>query len=161
MTKQRFLVNKSYQIEKFNSKGGWTFVKIPEIPPNKNNRFGWVRVQGTIDNVKIEKYHLQPMGNGILFLPLNAKIRKKLSKKVGDFVHVKLYEDSIPIGLMKELVLCFKSEPKVFDTFMKMTKIEQKNTIEWIYVAKTDKIKIERITKSIDKMLNKIALDGL
>lgn len=156
MAEQRFLVNKLYQIEKFNSKGGWTYVKIPELTQNKNNPFGWVRVYGKIDNVEIKKYNLQLMGNGVLFLPLNAEIRKKINKKVGDFVHLTLYKDDPPIAFINETILCFKIEPEVLDTFMNMTKLKQRNIIEWIYNTKTDKIKIERIAKTIDKILGKI-----
>lgn len=81
MTEQIPLVDKEYLLEKFQGKGGWTFAKIPEITQNKNTPFGWVRVRGTIDHFEIKNYKLQPMGNGNLFLPVKAEIRKKLNKK--------------------------------------------------------------------------------
>ena len=47
MKEQIPLVDKKYLLEKFKGKGGWTFVRIPEIPQNKNTAFGWVRVRVT------------------------------------------------------------------------------------------------------------------
>ena len=76
------LTDKIYLLEKFSGKGGWTFVRLPEIPPGQNTPFGWVKVHGTIDRYEIKNYNLQPMGNGRLFLPVKAEIRKK-NKKTG------------------------------------------------------------------------------
>ena len=54
------------------------FCKTPEIPPGQNTPFGWVKVYGTIDDYEIKNYNLQPMGNGRLFLPIKAEIRKRI-----------------------------------------------------------------------------------
>jgi hypothetical protein len=80
------LVDKKYRLEKFAGKGGWTYAKIPELLPDKNNPFGWVRVRGSIDAVELTGYHLMPMGNGHLFLPVKAAIRKQIKKQEGDWV---------------------------------------------------------------------------
>src|SRR5690606_11351229 len=85
------LVDKKYKLEKYPGKGGWTFARIPEVMQDKNKPFGWVKVRGTIDGYEIKKYNLAPMGDGKLFLPVRAEIRKKINKKEGDIVHVILY----------------------------------------------------------------------
>ncbi len=87
------LVNRKYLLEKYPGKGGWTYAAIPEVKPNKEKPFGWVKVSGTIDGYEIKDYHLMPMGNGDLFLPVKASIRKKINKHMGDFVHVVLYAE--------------------------------------------------------------------
>ncbi|MEY3398621.1 MAG: hypothetical protein RL220_1215, partial [Bacteroidota bacterium] len=79
------LVDKAYRLEKFPGKGGWTYARIPEILQDKHSPFGWVRVKGSIDDVEFSSYHLMPMGNGQLFLPVKADIRKKIGKKEGDW----------------------------------------------------------------------------
>ena len=84
------LVNKEYQLKKFPGKGGWTFAGIPEVPQDKNAPFGWVKVCGSIDDYELKYYKLMPMGNGKLFLPVKAAIRKKIGKNAGDFVRIKL-----------------------------------------------------------------------
>ena len=154
MTEQIPLVDKEYLLEKFQGKGGWTFARIPEIVQNKNTSFGWVRIRGIIDNFEIKNYNLQPMGNGNLFLPVKAEIRKKINKKEGDYVHIVLFADNFPTEIPKELKLCLMDEPNAYEIFSNYTNGEQKKIIEWIYSAKTDTTKVERIAKTIDKIVN-------
>lgn len=152
METEKPLVNKKYLLEKFQGKGGWTYAQIPEILQNKNSRFGWVKVRGTIDGFEIKNYHLMPMGNGKLFLPVKAGIRKKIGKKEGDHVHVVLYADNLPVEIPEELKLCLSDEPDAYETFLTYSDGEQKAFIEWIYSAKTDETKVERISKTLDKL---------
>jgi hypothetical protein len=149
------LVNKKYLLEKFQGKGGWTFAKIPEILPDKNAHFGWVRVRGRIDDFEIENYHLQPLGNGSLFLPVKAEIRKKIGKKEGDYVQVVLFADNLPTEIPEELKLCLLDEPNAYNVFLSYTNAEQKAFIASIYSAKTVETKIERIVNLIKKMQKK------
>jgi hypothetical protein len=147
------LVDKAYTIEKFQGKGGWSFVVIKEIPQNKKGKFGMVRVTGTIDDYQIIKYNLMPMGNGNLFLPIKAEIRKKLNKKEGDSIHLKLFLDNTPLVVPEELMLCFNDEPKAFHTFQNLSDAEQKQYLDWIYSAKKEETKINRIADAINKLV--------
>lgn len=146
------LVEKEYLVQKFEGKGGWTYVVIPEISPNKKSKFGWVRVRGFIDDFEISQYKLMPMGNGSLFLPLKAEIRKKIGKKEGDKVKVVLFADDSPLELPDELRACLEDEPKALQNFLKFTDSEQKFYIDWIYSAKKEETKIERIVKTIERV---------
>lgn len=147
------LINKKYRLEKFQGKGGWTFARIPEIAATKKNPFGWRRVKGSIDGFEIKKYHLMPMGNGILFLPVKAEIRKKINKKEGDFVHVILYPDNEPLEIPEELLLCLNDEPQALAFFNSLTESERKYYIQWIYSAKREETKVNRIAKTINRLL--------
>ena len=149
------LVNKQYLLEKFPGKGGWTYARIPEILQDKTAPFGWVRVRGSIDGYEIKGYHLMPMGNGKLFLPVKAEIRKKIKKSEGDYVHVILFADNLPTELPEELKECLIQEPKAYQTFLSYTNGEQKAFIDWVYAAKTDDKKVERITEMLDKLSKK------
>jgi len=146
------LVNKTYLLEKFQGKGGWTFAQIPEILQNKNAPFGWVRVRGSIDGFEIKGYHLMPMGNGKLFLPVKAEIRKKIKKQAGDSVHVILFEDNFPTEIPEELKACFLDVPGTFEKFQQLSDGEQKASIDWIYAAKTEDTKARRILATIEKL---------
>lgn len=148
------LTDKSYLLEKFPGKGGWTYAAIPEISPDKHAHFGWVRVKGSIDGYEIKGYHLMPMGNGLLFLPVRAEIRKKIKKQAGDWVQIILYADNTPQEAPEELVLCLQDEPAAYQAFLKCTDGEQKAVVDWIYSAKTDETKVERIVQTINKLLN-------
>ena len=50
------LVDKEYLLEKLPGKYGWTYTIIPEIRPDPNAPFNWVKVRGTIDSYQIKGY---------------------------------------------------------------------------------------------------------
>lgn len=153
MKTEKPLVDAEYLLEKFPGKGGWTYAAIPEIAQNKNNPFGWVKVRGFVDEFELKQYKLMPMGNGKLFLPVKAQIRKKIKKEAGDLVKVVLYSDESPLEIPAEIIACFKNEPqKIYETFLSFTEGEQKTYIDWIYEAKTEDTKADRIVKMMDRL---------
>lgn len=147
------LVDNQYLLQKMSGKGGWTYAAIPEILKDKHAHFGWVKVKGTIDDYEIANYHLMPMGNGTLFIPVKAEIRKKIGKNEGDWVHIKLYSQNLPTVVPEDFLLCLKDEPKAHQNFYNQSQKEQEALIDWIYSAKRDEIKVERIVQTIDKLL--------
>ncbi len=146
------LVDKKYKLEKYPGKGGWTFAVIEEIAPDKKSRFGWVQVRGTIDGFSISQYKLMPMGDGNLFLPLRAEIRKAIKKEAGDTVHITLYPDDSAIEIPGELQLCLEDEPQALRFFTKLSDSEKKYYIQWIYGAKKQETKIDRMAKTIVRL---------
>ncbi len=153
MKEETPLVNKEYLLKKFPGKGGWTYAEIPEILQNKNNPFGWVKVKGWIDDYQLKQYKLMPMGEGKLFLPVKAQIRKQIRKQAGDYVKVILFADESKLEIPEEIAECFANEPKeTFETFLSYTEGEQKAYLDWIYEAKTDETKASRILKMMDKL---------
>lgn len=149
------LVDKNYLLEKFPGKGGWTFARIGGISKNKNAKFGYVKVKGTIDDFPISKYHLMPMKDGNLFLPVKSEIRKKINKEEGDYIHVTLYPDNEPQEIPDEMLLCLKEEPGALNFFDSLSESEKRYYIQWIYSAKKEETKINRMAKSITRLLNK------
>ena len=147
------LVNKKEQLQKFPGKGGWTFVAIPEVLQDKTSPFGWVTVKGSIDDYAIKNYKLQPMGNGKLFLPVKAQIRKIIQKQAGDFVQVILYKEDAPIEIPSELKSCLLDEPNAYEKFTAYTQGQQKEFIDWIYAPKKVETKVARIVIVINKVL--------
>lgn len=150
------LIDKTCQVEKFEGKGGWTYIRLPEIPPGRNTPFGWVKVHGSIDTYVIKGYNLQSMGSGVLFLPLKVELRKQIKKQAGDSVHVILFEDNTPTEIPEELILCLSEEPLAYETFCKYTDGEKKSIVDWIYAAKTDRVKVARIVKTLEQISSNI-----
>jgi hypothetical protein len=146
------LVDKEYLLEKSPGKGGWTYMVIPEILPDKNAPFSWVKVRGSIDGYEIDKYHLMPSGKGNLFLSVKAEVRKKIKKEAGDFVHIILYLDNEPLEVPEELLLCLQDDAEALQFFNSLNESEQHNYVKWIYSAKTEQTKIERIAKTLVKL---------
>ena len=150
------LVDKEYLLEKFPCKGGWTYTIIPEILPDKNSPFGWVKVKGSIDGFEISKYHLMPSGKGTLMLFVKSEIRKKIKKQAGDCVHVILYPDNEPLEVPEELLLCLQDDAEALQFFNSLNESEQHNYVKWIYSAKTDQTKVDRIAETLDRLCKRL-----
>ena len=151
------LLKKRVQLEKVPGKGGWTYARIPEIPQDKKNPFGWRKVKGSIDGYEIKQYHLMPMGEGQLFLPVKASIRKSIKKEVGDWVEVVLFpDDASPVT--EEFLLCLEDDPAALRNFKRLSESDQKKYIDWIYSAKKEEGRIERIARAIEKIANGVRI---
>ncbi|TPN85182.1 YdeI/OmpD-associated family protein [Aquimarina algicola] len=148
------LVDAMYLLQKSPGKGGWTYTIIPQVIRNKKTPFGWVKVKGSIDNYALKHYKLMPTKNGQLFLPVKSEIRKKIKKQAGDYVHIIIYPDDSPLEIPEEIILCFENEPKkVYKTFLSFSEGEQKSYLDWIYSAKTEETKANRILKMMDRLV--------
>lgn len=146
------LINKKYKLQKFHGKGGWTYVQIDGISKDKKKPFGWTKVKGSIDDYEIRKYHLMPMAAGGFLLPVKAEIRKKIKKEEGDWVQVVLYPDNEPMEIPEEMLLCFEDEPAAWNFFNSLSESEQKYYIQWIYSAKKEETKVERLARSMNRL---------
>lgn len=155
MEQETELVNKEYLLQKYPGKGGWTYAIIPEVSKDKKSRFGWIQVKGHIDGFEIKSYKLMPLGNGNLFLPVRAEIRKQIGKKAGDWVKVVLYTDNAPTEIPDELRSCLEEDAIAYETFLSYTDGQRKEFIDWIYSAKTDETKVKRIVETFSRLQRK------
>lgn len=153
------LIDSELQLQKFPGKGGWTYAEIPGILQNKEKPFGWVKVQGSIDGFDLGHYHLDPMGNGKLFLPVKKAIRKVIRKEAGDTVRVILFDDQIPEEIPEEFMLCLKDDPDALRNFQSLDENEKQRHVRWIYNAKNQDILVERMAEVLRNLSigNKIA----
>ena len=145
------LVNKKILLEKFQGKGGWTYTRLPGVKPDPHAHFGWIKVRGFIDEFEIRQYHLMPMGNGELFLPVRAEIRKKIKKQAGDTVKVILYRDEEDIYIPEELQSCLDLDPDAKKSFTKLQADQQRDIIQYIYKLKNPENRAERIAELMNK----------
>ncbi len=143
-------VNKKYKLQKYPGKGGWTYAIISEISSDRKQPFGWVRVRGFIDDFEIKNYKLMPLGNGKMFLPVRAEIRKQIKKQDGDWVKVILFEDNDPLEIPDEFLQCLRDDPAAYKTFNNLNESHKKYYLDWIYSSKKEETRVERIAKSMD-----------
>lgn len=148
------MVKFSTRILKFSKQGektGWTYIEISKRQATKLKHDCKVsfRVKGLLDNHVIQKTALLPMGEGAFILPLNAAIRKAISKKEGDAINVQLELDERPLTLSSDFIKCLKDEPQAFDFFKTLPKSHQHYFSKWIDSAKTTNTKAKRITMSV------------
>jgi hypothetical protein len=151
-SKKNPIINKKYLLEKFPGKGGWTYVLLPEIPPAKRFPFGWLRVYGSIDEIKLETCKLMPFGKGVLFLPVKALLRKQLKKEAGNWVWVQLFEVEQIEGIPEVILQCLKDAPGALHHFQTLPAWEQRLHINRIMDAKNTEKQISLIVGLIDKL---------
>lgn len=147
------LVDKDYQLLKVGNKCAWTFVEIPEISMPQTS-FGMMKVKGKIDNYEFSNVHLMPIGNGNVGLPIKPTVRRKIGKEAPDTVHIILYEDTTPLIVPEDLLLCMEDEADILARFKSYSHGQKKAFIDWINSAKTEQTKIERIAKTITMVQN-------
>ena len=149
-------------LEKFPGKGGWTYIPIPGVEPDPHTPFGWVRVNGKIDQVEIRNMKLLPKGDGTLFLPVKKEIRRILRKEAGEFVRLVIYESPAEFEIPAEILECFENEPPEAGEYFHSLPVRfQKEYIDWIYDGKTREEQAKRILKMMDRLCLRKRLYGL
>ncbi len=148
----KLIVKGQFLLKKMQMKGGWTYAELPNITKRSSKAFGFLRVKGTIDGVEIKAYHLMPMGNGNLFLPVKAKIRKMIKKEEGDMIHVELFEDNSILEVPQELIQCLEYDPSLLKKFESKSESEKTTIVKWIYEVKMEKTRESRIIELIEML---------
>ena len=143
--RQNQLKRTSFLLEKFPGKGGWTYISLPEIPMDPSAPFGWVVVSGQIDEQSLCKVKLMPMGNGKLFLPVNATLRKSLQKQAGDWVKLSLYIDDGVLPIPDDLTAVYADEYDLYITFQELTDDTKNKYLKSIAAAKTEASRVKRM----------------
>ena len=148
------MVKGEFLLEKFPGKGGWTYAALPGISPDKNSWFGWIKVRGTIDNYEFRQFHLMPMGNGMLFLSVNARVRKAIRKSEGDKVFITIYRETEASDMSEEFEACQSDEPRAKACFENLSVPERKKYTDWINAGKTVDEKTERMAETINRLVD-------
>ena len=71
-------------------------------------------------------------------------------------VKVVLYLDEEPSEIPEELQLCLQDEPRALEFFNSLAENERHNYVKWIYSAKTDRAKVARMAKAIDRLASNL-----
>jgi hypothetical protein len=148
------MISFSAKIQRFAKKGektGWSYIEISEaqaakLNPGCKKSF---RVRGKLDEFKIEKTALLPMGDGNFILAFNATMRKGTGKEAGDTVKVQFEVDERPITLSADFIACLKDDARAYTHFKSLPKGHQNYFSKWIDSAKTIQTKTKRITMAL------------
>ena len=72
-----------------------------------------------------------------------------------DYVHIVLYPDNEPIEIPKEFLLCLQDDIVALQFFNSLIESEQYKYIRWIYSAKGEQTRVDRIAKTVTKLANR------
>lgn len=142
------------KILKFTKQGektGWSYIEInrsqaEKLNPGCKKTF---RVKGQLDNHKIQRAALLPMGDGTFILPMNASIRKGTGKTAGDHLKVQLEVDERAVATSRDLIACLRDDERAYTFFRSLPKGHQNYFNNWIESAKTEHTKTKRITMAV------------
>jgi hypothetical protein len=155
------MIEYSTIILKFGEQGektGWTYIDVPadiaqQLKPGNKKSF---RVKGFFDLFKIEGLALLPMGEGNFIIALNADIRKAIRKSEGAMLQVRLEVDNeFSIEPPPELLECLNDDPESMNFFNSLPKSHRDYFIRWIYSAKTEATRSNRIVQMANAMAQK------
>lgn len=146
------------QFDEQGEKTGWTYIGIPvDIAEGINKGVKKTyRVKGKIDNHIIKSMAILPMGDGSYIMPINAAIRKAISKRKGEKVCIDIVVDNDPLPISSDLLECLQEEDTARKYFNSLTPGHQRYFSNWIESAKTIETKTKRITISISGLSRKM-----
>jgi len=135
-------------------KTGWTYIKVPaaiavQLKPSNKKSF---RVKGRLDDHKISRIALLPMGDGDFIMPVNAEMRKGIRKQKGAVVNVEIEVDTSEIKPPAELIECLNDEPAAMAYYKTLVKSHQLYFTKWINSAKTEQTKTKRIAQAVNAL---------
>jgi len=109
-----------------------------------------------LDNYKIERTSLIPMGGGSFIIPINATIRKTLGKRQGATIKVSLTEDARAVEINKTFLVCLADEPKALEFFNSLPGSHRNYFSKWIESAKTEVTRANRIAQTVNAMVRRM-----
>ena len=121
---------------------------MPDLPKKKNST---VRVRGFLDDYELKDVNIWAMKKGT-FLAVKAEIRKAIQKEEGNSVKVVLYLDEPKTVMAEDFLTCLREEPKMLEHFEKYPAKKKKEITDWIFSAKTEDDKINRIAQTLEKI---------
>ena len=127
--------------------------KVEEVYSKRSQ----VKVRGTIDNYPY-RGSIAPLGNGLHGMVVKKEIREAIRKSAGDKVHVVMEVDTeeriviVPDDFRQAL----EKNKKAKEIFGKLSYTNRKEYVQWIESAKKLETRVNRIKKSIEKILEGI-----
>ncbi len=163
---QKKMIRCDVVLEKYGSNGdktGWTFITlkpelVAQLRPGFNKSF---RVKGMLDDHRIEAVAILTVGDGNFILPVNATMRKALSKQQGANVSMSLEEDTSIYETNPELMVCLADEPAALQFFEGLQPSHQRYFSTWIDNAKSEVTRTRRLARVINALQSRMTYSDM
>lgn len=139
-------------LEKFPGKGGWTFVRLPEIKTPSGRTLGWDKVRVKFDDYEVPEIGLLSLGNGQRFIPVKTEVRKSIEKQAGDKIRLQLFALMEELNVRAEFMLCLEDDPEALGHFEHWKAQERDKYISWIEQGQSTEQQIERMAQAVDRI---------
>ncbi|RZM29979.1 MAG: DUF1905 domain-containing protein [Pedobacter sp.] len=146
------IIDQVILLKKFPGKGGWTYAHIPGLSSKKGETFGMTKLKCIIDEHEIATLSLMPLGNGELFFPVKAEIRKTIGKEAGNSVRIRLYALEKEFNIKEEFMICLADEPDAERNYQSLSDTDQQKYLQWIAEASSTDSRIERIADAVTRI---------
>jgi hypothetical protein len=146
------LLDEVLLLEKFPGKGGWTFVRLPEIKTPSGKPLGWDKVCAQFDDYEVSEIGLLSLGNGQRFLPVKAEIRKLIGKQAGDQIRLKIIARTQELNVRTEFLLCIEDDPEALKHFQSWKEQERDKYVSWIEQGQNTEQQIERMAQAVNRI---------
>ncbi len=145
-------VDDTFELQRMQQKGGWTYVLIPLEKPAVKSPFGMQKVNGYIDDYELKDVTMWSMKNQGHFLAVKSEIRKAIKKEEGDKVRLTLYTDGPPPVADDDFLLCLKDDPDAYAAFVSYPEKKKQLIRAWVLAPLSEDGKIQRIAEAIDRI---------
>lgn len=146
------LLDEVIVLEKFPGKGGWTFVRLPQLKTPSGKPLGWDKVRAMFDDYEVPEIGMLSFGNNKRFIPVKAEIRKAIGKQAGDQTRLKLFARIEELDIRTEFLLCLNDDPDALNHFQNWEDEEQNKYISWIEEAPSTEQQVDRMATAMDRI---------
>lgn len=134
-------------------------VAVSKNFPLQQNRYSYPAgfyVKGWIDSRHFLMVKLIKLQDGSFLFPVPTDIRRKMKKKAGDGVNLRMSKDRLYYGMPNDFLLLFFKEPDEITRFyFFLSELDKHRYHEWIETARTIDERTHRIAKVVDALHNK------
>jgi hypothetical protein len=152
---KELLKSKKLILQHVPGKGAWTYHLV--IPDTKDIRekWGFMKVSGTIDGYEFKDLNLAPVNGEDKRISVNGEIRKAIGKGGGDEVVVTMYKTTDNrLTKEKEVEDCFK-DADVYKKFTALSDGEQEHILKDVLGQHDEEGQEKKIVAQIKKLESK------
>ncbi len=142
------------------------YVEVPEHIMGRMRRKEYplgFYVKGYVQRVRYTMQKLEQQPDGTWIFPIPASIIVKAKKNIGDTVSIAMDKDRLSFPMTLAFIMVFFQEPKEVTTYytVQMPREEKNLYDEWIYRARTDAERKERIGRAVNGLRNKLSFEDM